>query len=213
MSNADRSIVIRDTLATVSASVRLLFFEQSIGCDSCPPTLQLLQQVARLNPYITVDVVNVLLDAERAAERRVDRVPAVVVSSPRRDRVRFYGAPVGHELMSLLEAIRMTASGDSGLSGESRTQLATLTRTVQLQVFFTPSCAYCPQMVTLANRLAVESPLISATAIDATEYPDLVQRYSVNGVPKTVIDDTLEILGAASEADFVKTVMSVAGLR
>ena len=82
----------------------------------------------------------------------------MVVSSPGRDRVRFYGAPVGHELMSLLEAIRMTASGDSGLSADSRAQLAGLTTPVRLQVFFTPTCVYCPQMVTLANQLAVESP-------------------------------------------------------
>jgi len=68
-------------------------------------------------------------------------------------------------------------------------------------------------MVTLANRLAVESASISATAIDATEYPDLVRRYGVNGVPKTVINDTLEIVGAATEAELVKTVLSVAGLK
>jgi hypothetical protein len=67
-------------------------------------------------------------------------------------------------------------------------------------------------MVNLANQLAVESAHISATAIDATEYPDLVRRYSVNGVPKMVINDALEIIGAASEAEVVEAVLSVAGL-
>jgi glutaredoxin-like protein len=213
VSGADRSIVIAEMLAAVSASVRLLFFEQSVGCDSCTPTRRLLEQVAELSPNVTVEVLNLILDKDRALQHRVDRVPAIVVSSPGRDRARFYGAPFGHELMSLLEAIRMTASGDSGLSGDSRTQLAALTKPVGLQVFFTPNCASCPQMVNLANRLAVESPLISATAIDATEYPDLVRRYGVNGVPKTIINDTLEIIGAASEADVVKTVLGVAGQR
>ncbi len=211
MSSADRSIVIRDMLAPVGASVRLLFFEQTIGCDSCPATRQLLEELAEVSPYIAVEGRNLILDKELAAQHHVDRAPATVVSSPGCDRVRFYGAPLGHELMSLLEAIRMTASGDSGLSDESRTQLASLTSPVRLQVFFTPGCVYCPQMVTLANRLAVESALISAAAIDATEYPDLVQRYGVNGVPKTIIDDKLEIIGAASEADLVKMVLSLAG--
>ena len=40
-----------------------------------------------------------------------------------------------------------------------------------------------------------------------------MQRYSVNGVPKMVINDTLEIIGAAGEAEVVKTVLSVAGLQ
>jgi predicted DsbA family dithiol-disulfide isomerase len=59
----------------------------------------------------------------------------------------------------------------------------------------------------------VENACISSTAIDATEYPDLVRRYGVNGVPKMVINDTLEIIGAATEAEVVRTVLSVAGLK
>jgi glutaredoxin-like protein len=191
-------------LAAVTAPVRLLFFEQAIGCDSCLPTRQLLEQLADLSPNVSIEVLNLILDKDRAAQHGVDRAPAVVVSSPGRDRIRFYGAPVGHELISLLEAIRMTASAESGLSAESRAQLAGLIAPIRLQVFFTPTCVYCPEMVTLANRMAVESGLISAIAIDATEYPDLVRRYAVNGVPKTVINDTLEV---------VRTVLSVAGLK
>jgi len=213
VSNADRSTVIRDMLAAVSEPVRLLFFEQSIGCEACGPTRQLLQQLADLSPNISLDVLNLMEAKDRAAQHGVDRVPAVVVSSPGRDRVRFYGAPLGHELMSLLEAIQMTASADSGLSPESRAQLALLTTPVELLTFFTPTCVYCPQMVTLANRIAVESPHVSATAIDATEYPDLVGRYNVNGVPKMIINDTLEIIGAAGEAELVRTVLSIAGLQ
>jgi glutaredoxin-like protein len=213
VSNADRSTVIQDMLAAVTSPVRLLFFEQSIGCDSCLPTRQLLEQLAGLSPNISIEALNLILDTDRAAQYGVDRAPAVVVSSPGRDRVRFFGAPVGYELTSLLEAIRMTASADSGLNAESRAQLAGLTTAVRLQVFFTPTCVYCPQMVNLANQLAVESVRISASAIDATEYPDLVRRYSVNGVPKLVINDTLEIIGAADEAEVVKTVLSVAGLK
>jgi predicted DsbA family dithiol-disulfide isomerase len=43
-------------------------------------------------------------------------------------------------------------------------------------------------------------------AIDATEFPDLVRRYHVNGVPKTVINDSLELVGAAPEEDFITAI-------
>ena len=145
-----------------------------------------------------------------AAQYGIDRVPAIVVCSPGRDRIRFYGAPFGHELMSLLEAIRLTASGESGLSEDSRARMAAMKKPVHLQVFFTPSCSFCPQMVNLANRLAIERSQITATAIDATQYPDLVRRYSVNGVPKTIINDALEIVGAASEKEVVEAVVQLA---
>jgi len=212
VTNADRSAAIRTMLASVNSAVRLVFFEQSIGCDACTPTRQLLEQLAELSPYVTVEAFNLVLEKDRAAQYAIDRVPAIVVCSPGRDRIRFYGAPFGHELMSLLEAIRLTASGESGLSEDSRARMAAMKKPVHLQVFFTPSCSFCPQMVNLANRLAIERSQITATAIDATQYPDLVRRYSVNGVPKTIINDTLEIIGAAGEAEVVKTVLSVAGL-
>ena len=45
--------------------------------------------------------------------------------------------------------------------------------------------------------------------VEATEFPELVQRYQITGVPKTVIDDRIEILGVQSEAVFVKQVLQV----
>lgn len=44
--------------------------------------------------------------------------------------------------------------------------------------------------------MAFANPNITATAVEATEFPDLARRYRVTGVPKTVVDDEIEILGA-----------------
>ena len=57
--------------------------------------------------------------------------------------------------------------------------------------------------------MALENPKISASIVDATEFPDLVRRYRINGVPKTVVNDRVEILGAQPEAIFVGQVLSV----
>jgi len=43
--------------------------------------------------------------------------------------------------------------------------------------------------------MAFANPNITAYAVEATEFPDLARRYRVTGVPKTVIDETVEILG------------------
>jgi len=178
----------------------------SIGCDTCAPTRRALQQLAASDEHVTLETLNLVLDKDKAAGYGVDRVPAVIVSVPGRDRIRYYGAPLGNELPTLIDAIRMAGSGETSLREETRSQLKGLTKPVTLQVFFTPSCVYCPQMISLANQLAVESPLVSSIAIDATEYPDLVRRYRVNGVPKTVINDAVEIMGAAPEEALVAAI-------
>ena len=36
------------------------------------------------------------------------------------------------------------------------------------------------------------------------EFPDLARRYSVRGVPKIVINDRVEFVGAQPESEFVK---------
>jgi glutaredoxin-like protein len=187
-------------------SVRIIFFEQSIGCETCAPTRRVLEEIVEENPDIGLEVLNLVLDKEKAAEYGVDRVPAIIISAPGCDRIRYYGAPLGNELPTLLQAINMTATGETRLSEQSRAQLKALSKPVTVQVFFTPTCVYCPQMISLANQAAIESPFVSTVAIDATEFPDLVRRYNVNGVPKTVINDALELLGAAPEEDFITAI-------
>ena len=187
-------------------SVKIVFFEQSIGCETCAPTRRALQQIAADDPDVALEILNLVFDKERAAEFGVDRVPAIIIAAPGRDRIRYYGAPLGNELPTLLQAIRMSATGETELTDQSRAQLKALSTPVALQVFFTPTCVYCPRMISLANQAATESPLVTTVAIDATEFPDLVRRYNVNGVPKTVINGTGEILGAAPENGFVAAI-------
>jgi glutaredoxin-like protein len=190
--------------------VRLIFFEQSIGCETCAPTRRLLEQIAADNPDVTVEVLNLVLDREKAAEYGVDRVPAIIVAAAQGERIRYYGAPLGNELPTLLQAISMARTQETGLSEQSQAQLKMLSTAVRLQVFFTPTCIYCPRMISLANQAAIASPLVSTVAIDATEFPDLVRRYNVNGVPKTVVNDTMEIMGAAPELEFIAAIVRAA---
>ena len=51
--------------------------------------------------------------------------------------------------------------------------------------------------------MAVESPHITAATIEATAFPELTRRYGVSGVPKTIVNETIEILGALPEGAFV----------
>jgi len=53
--------------------------------------------------------------------------------------------------------------------------------------------------------MAVESPKVTSSIVEASEYPDLVRKYQVSGVPKTMVNEKVEILGARPEEDFVRT--------
>jgi len=57
--------------------------------------------------------------------------------------------------------------------------------------------------------MAFANPLITAYAVEATEFPDLARRYMVNGVPKTVVNDEVEILGALPQDDFIEQALQL----
>jgi hypothetical protein len=57
--------------------------------------------------------------------------------------------------------------------------------------------------------MAAANPLITADAIEATEFMDLTRKYRVTGVPKTIVNETIEILGGLPEHDFVRAVLEL----
>ena len=48
----------------------------------------------------------------------------------------------------------------------------------------------------LAYQLAVASDLITASMVEASEFPHLSNKYQVYGVPRTVINENVHVEGA-----------------
>lgn len=51
----------------------------------------------------------------------------------------------------------------------------------------------------LAYQLAMESDLITAHMVEVVEFPHMAVKYDVMGVPRTVINETIQIEGAVPE--------------
>jgi glutaredoxin-like protein len=209
LSEQDRQIV-RTHLAGITHRVTLLFFTQTIGApEGALAARQILDEFVDLNDHITLEEVNFVLEKERTAQYGITDIPAIVILRDGADtRMRFLGAPAGYEFMSLVDAVMLAGGNDSGLSDESRKLIAEhVSAPLDIQVFVTPTCPHCPRAVTLAHRMAVEHPLIRATCVEATEFMELTRQYRVTGVPKTIVNGTIEILGALPEETFVRTVL------
>jgi predicted DsbA family dithiol-disulfide isomerase len=67
--------------------------------------------------------------------------------------------------------------------------------------------------VVLAHKLAMASDMVTADMVEATEFPHLAIKYQVQGVPRTVVNDTIHIEGAVPEAALVSQLMAQVGLR
>jgi predicted DsbA family dithiol-disulfide isomerase len=58
----------------------------------------------------------------------------------------------------------------------------------------------------------MESPRVVADVVEVQEFPHLAQAYQVRAVPKTVINDTFEFTGAATEEQLVTRALKAVGI-
>jgi len=70
---------LRETFAEMSRPVRLLFFTQTLGCETCLQTRQILDELPPLSDKITIEEVNFVLDPDKATQYEIDRVPALAL--------------------------------------------------------------------------------------------------------------------------------------
>jgi hypothetical protein len=144
---------LRQEFTEMTGRVRLVFFTQALGCETCGITKQILDEVAPLGDKIELVTYNYAIDREHVARLNIARIPAVAVlrledqedaqgeSEPiERDfGIRFYGVPSGYEFISFIGAILDVSSGDSQLSPASRELVAQISEPAHIQVFTTPT--------------------------------------------------------------------------
>jgi len=196
---------VRGMLEPMVRDVHLRLYTRKLECPSCPQTEMIVRELDGLSDRIRVECLNPLTDVERAAEDRVEEVPAIIVSDGTHDRVRFYGTPSGYEFTSFLTAILDTGSEGPLLEQATLDFLGQrLDRDLDLKVFVTTSCPHCPRAVVLAHRLAMSSPRVRSSAWEAGEFTAVASRHMVHGVPRTVVNDTLFVEGALPEGQLVQ---------
>ncbi len=199
---------VRERLRDLEKPVRLLYFTQTVACGACAQQAALLRELAALSDKLILEEHELVADAVLAKRYGIDKVPATVPLAGEKDfGIRFFGLTGGYEFASLLEAIEMISTGRSGLEPAVEALAKRIRRPTHIEVMVTLTCPYCPSMVQLAHQLAFTNEQVRADMIDAAEYPQLVERYSVQGVPRTVINERPAFEGAMQPAAAVGAIL------
>ena len=199
---------VREKLSRMDKPVTIVYFTQEDECLYCRETHELLEDLAALSERIKLEVYDFVADADKAREYGVTKIPAMVMLGDKDHGIRYFGVPAGYEFAGLLEDLVMVSNRDSGLSKTSRARLKALNQPLHLQVFVTPTCPYCPGVVRLAHQFALESDHVTGDMVEATEFPELSNRYAVMGVPKTMVNEIPAVEGMVGEDDFLEAVLT-----
>ena len=187
--------------------VKILMFTQEVECRFCSDTRELVQELATLNDKITIEVYDFVADTNKVKEYSIDKIPALAIIGEKDYGVRIYGIPYGYELQTLIEAVINVSKVKTDLANKTKSILAEVKMPVHIQVFVSLTCNHCPLAAIVAHKLAIESDLVRTDVIDSSEFPHLAQKYAVMGVPKIIINEKIEFVGAFNEYLFAEHVL------
>lgn len=210
LKDADRKTVAK-RFEELKEPVKIIMFTQETECEYCSETRELVQELAALSDRLSVEVLDFVEDRARADELGVDKIPALAIMGDRDYGIRLFGIPAGYEFSTLVEDIVMVGRREHGLPKEVTDELAKVDSPVHMQVVVSPTCPYCPRAVLTAHRFAMASDRIRGDMIEGSEFPHLVVKYGVQGVPHTVINEEHSFVGALPEAEAAKAVLEAIG--
>jgi alkyl hydroperoxide reductase subunit AhpF len=129
---------LRTAFDEMTSPVRVLFFTQTLDCETCLQARQILDELPPLSDKITIEEVNFVLDKEKAAQYGIDRVPALA-GAESDSRIRFLGAPSGYEFISLVQALLLVGGRSTSLTPENLARVASVDKPMTMKVFTTPT--------------------------------------------------------------------------
>jgi glutaredoxin-like protein len=208
ISKEDQDEIRRIFTERLREEVNVIIFTQEFECDYCKESRMLLTELAQLsNGKVKVQVYDFVKDNTKAQEFKINKIPATLIMGDKLYGIRYFGIPSGYEFSSLIDDIIDVSNRATRLSNSTKEKLKQINKPVNIQVFVTPTCPYCPRAVRLAHQFAMESQFIEADMIESIEFPQLANKYEVMAVPKIVINDSISFEGALPEPQFLDQVL------
>ncbi|MCB1171058.1 MAG: alkyl hydroperoxide reductase subunit F [Leptospiraceae bacterium] len=142
----------------------------------------MLQDVASLSPRVD------LQSADASEENETDGLTFAVKADGEKTGIRFRGIPGGHEFNSFILAILQAGGVPVRLDPDVIDLVAGLSGELRFETVVSLDCHNCPDVVQTLNSLSLVSGAISHDMVDGALYPEIVEKYGVQGVPAVFLN-------------------------
>ncbi len=193
--NEDVQNQLKQVFEELKNAVTMVLFTSEEDCESCETTLNLLTEVSELSDKLNLRVYD--LKSDEAKKYDIDLAPSFVLLDHNGEyhRVKFNGIPAGHEINSFISALIEMSGAESEVPEELLERIQKIDKPVNIKVFVTLSCPHCPGAVQKAHKLAMLNKNVTGEMIEAQTFYELSEKFNVTGVPKIIINDSLELVG------------------
>ncbi|MGB6068758.1 MAG: thioredoxin family protein [Desulfomonilaceae bacterium] len=144
---------------------------------------------------------------EEETESILPGKPSLSPTSEGVRNIHYFAAPEGTEFAPFLDLLRWMGSDKTPTQSRATESLEKLATPCHLLVLMAAACPHCPQVVQAALSLAVVSPLVTVSIVDAVQFEDLARHYKVRSTPTTIIDDGLTLIGRLTAEELTDQVL------
>ncbi len=136
---------------------------------------------------------------------KIERAPTILfIDNDGNELIRYLAAPQGSEVQPFIQALLILAGASNYYELTVKENLNKIVSST-IKVLITNSCAYCPQMVSIASQFALASEgKIRAVIIDIMENSDIGKLYDTSSVPYTIINEKEPLVGCYSPNELLK---------
>ncbi len=205
LTDEEKDILKKKFVALVD-DVEIAVFSQELECRFCKETRELVLELAAISPKIKVKVYDFVKNGDEDIKYNIKKIPAIAIIGKKDYGIRYYGVPAGYEFAAFVDDIIDVSRGTTTLVENIKKKLAEIKKPVHIQVFVSPTCPFCPKMARLAHQFSIESEFIRADVIEMTEFPYLVQRYSIMSTPHIVINEDTSFVGMQPPEVFIEQI-------
>ncbi len=193
LSDEDRKIIVEEYWSRLSNDVKLIYINsRDDRCQYCDIIRQLYEELSSESDKLRLEEYYYEDDTEYFKEKySVKAAPVIVLEGVNEGKIKFYGIPSGMEFPSFIETIVRISRGETDLPKSIEKEIRGIDKYANIQIFVTPSCPYCPKMVSTSYMFAMLNKNINSEAWESIEFPEISMKYDVTAVPKIVINNSV----------------------
>jgi alkyl hydroperoxide reductase subunit AhpF len=193
--------------------VRLIVFSKEMGSGTWSDITELARAIKNEMGKLVIETYDMTMDRDKTEQYGIQRIPAMVVEGEEGGRITFYGLPGNILLEVLLDTIMAASKKRNRLPEDILHTLKRLAEKVKIQIFVSRDFLECRPVVETAIGLALESDHIDTDVIVAKDFPELVKKYNITILPKTIFGKDLQVNGSVSESEFLEMIFQAEGVK
>ncbi len=209
LDDENRRILKEEYWSKLVNPVKLVFFTSSRPeCQYCDLVGQILSEISDKELTDKIEVLTIDFDSDTDMRKRLGiiKAPAIVIQGVNKGLIKYYGVPAGTEFPTFLETIVHVSTGEVHLPQSVAEEVEALEDNVNIKVFVTTSCPYCPRMLHAAYMFAMLNRHIEAEGWEVSGFPDIAETYGVYAVPKVVVNEKIAWEGAVPPEHLLRRV-------